>query len=603
MIGHKYITKIAGVSMTVTVLICFLAMVFSRELVEAAGGVGVTLQYQSDLFAVDEIITVDIQMEEAEWEDMLAHASEKEYYSCDVVINGRKLSHVGIRPKGNTSLSAIAMDPETDRFSLKLEFDHYVEGQSCLGLDKLILNNNYADATNMKEAIVYDMYQYLGADASLYNYARVSVNGEYWGVYLALEAVEDSFLLRNYGAESGALYKPESVEGGPGGGAPAGGFEGGEPSAFGDGEPFPGAGGMGELFEDGIDASRKETFPGVGESSAGPGRMPGDRGDFSGNGGADLNYTDNTLESYSAIWEGEVTDTGKEDHRLVVTALENISQGENLETYLDVDNVLKYMAVHTFSVNLDSLSGNMAHNYYLYEHNGKLNVIPWDYNLAFGGMGMGGSASEMINDAVDTPFQGTDFFNALLEDEKYLSRYHEYLRQLTEAYVCGGKFEETYNRIREQIDTLVDMDPTAFYSGEEYDAAAEMLYQTVILRAESIQGQLDGSIPSTDMGQRADSSGLVDASDISVEIMGIFDMGGNRGPGREENSNFNRGSGSSGDFGDLQPDFVPAGMGNVTADFGRRNGEGIFRNLAVYGICLMIAVTGLILAKLYRRKR
>lgn len=72
------------------------------------------------------------------------------------------------------------MDPETDRFSLKLEFGHYVEGQTCFGLDKLILNNNYADATNMKEAIVYDMYRYLDTDASLYHYAEVSVNGEYW---------------------------------------------------------------------------------------------------------------------------------------------------------------------------------------------------------------------------------------------------------------------------------------------------------------------------------------------------------------------------------------------------------------------------------------
>ena len=28
----------------------------------------------------------------------------------------------------------------------------------------------------MKEAVIYDMYQYLGADASLYNYAEISVN-------------------------------------------------------------------------------------------------------------------------------------------------------------------------------------------------------------------------------------------------------------------------------------------------------------------------------------------------------------------------------------------------------------------------------------------
>ena len=127
------------------------------------------------------------------------------------------------------------------------------------------------------------------------------------------------------------------------------------------------------------------------------------------------------------------------------------------------------MAVHAFSVNLDSLSGNMAHNYYLYEYNGMLNILPWDYNLAFGGMNMGpeNDASETVNDAVDSPFPGTTFFDALLEDETYLSRYHEYLNRLAQEYVLGGRFREVYEGIRERTDTLVETDPTALYSYEE----------------------------------------------------------------------------------------------------------------------------------------
>ena len=109
-----------------------------------------------------------------------------------------------------------------------------MDGQTCFGLDKLVLNNNYADATSMKEALIYDMYRYLGADASLYNYAKISDNGEYWGVYLAIEAVEDSFMLRNYGAQSGELYKPDSMN--IGGGFDMGGFDmGGFSSAAGRG--------------------------------------------------------------------------------------------------------------------------------------------------------------------------------------------------------------------------------------------------------------------------------------------------------------------------------------------------------------------------------
>lgn len=568
MIGCKHITKIAAMAMAAAVLVCFLAMAAPEKLVEALGSAVVEMRYQTELFDTDEIMKIDIRMEEGTWEEMLANASEEEYYACDVEIGGQTLYHVGIRPKGNTSLSAIVSDPDTDRFSLKLEFDHYVEGQTCLGLDKLILNNNYADATNMKEALIYDMFQYLGADASLYNYAEISVNGEYWGVYLALEAVEDSFLLRNYGTEDGALYKPESMDGGgsfdvgdfrasdkeqeeaadwtPGGGFPMPGganqgVPGGDwPNPEEAGQDVPGRGdlampgGMEQPGGEGSSGSGRERQGGFGISD-GNGLMPpdmggqrGGRGFSMGGSGADLNYTDDELDSYSTIWEGEVTDTDKFDHRRVITALKNISQGTELENYLDIDNVLRYMAVHVFSVNMNSLSGNMAHNYYLYESNGKLNILPWDYNLSFGGMGMGSvsGASEMVNDAIDNPFQGTQFFDALLEDETYRARYHEYLRQLVEEYVYGGKFQEAYSRIRQQIDTLVETDPTAFFTYEEYDAGAEMLYQTVLLRAESIRGQLDGTIPSTDAGQRADSSALVDASAIDVSAMGMFQMGG-----------------------------------------------------------------------------
>ncbi len=506
MISHRHITKIVGVMMAVAVAFCFWLMGLSQEAVETLGGVKVQMAYESALFDTEKLMRVDIQIEEEEWADMLENAMAEEYYSCDVLVNDQKICNVGIRPKGNTSLSAIAMNPDTDRYSLKLEFDHYVEGQTCLGLDKLILNNNYADATSMKEAVVYDMYQYLGADASLYNYAEVSVNGEYIGVYLALEAVEESFLMRNYGTGDGKLYKPDGMQ-------------------------------MGGGSKDG-DFREKPTKPGgedfdfaefAGQESPDMGKMPpgGDHAMGGGN-GANLNYTDGELSSYSDIWDSEVTDSGKTDHSRVVTALKNINEGTDLEKYLDVDNILKYMAVHAFSVNIDSLSGNMAHNYYLYEYNGMLNILPWDYNLSFGGMNQGreSGASEVVNDAVDTPFQGTTFFDALLENESYLSRYHEYLRELSQEYVLNGRFEEVYQGIRSRIDMLVEIDPTAFYSYEEYSAGAEMLYQTVMLRAESVSGQIDGTIPATDEEQRAGATELVDASEIDISVMGVMDMGG-----------------------------------------------------------------------------
>lgn len=528
MIAYKHVSKIIVALMAIAVTLCFLAVMFADPLSEAMGGSTVRMEYETALFDTDEPISVNIIMDEDDWNEMLSNAMTEVYYVCDVEINGTTVKNVAIRPKGNTSLSAIAMDPDTDRYSLKLEFNHFVKGQKCYGLDKLILNNNYADATNMKEAIIYDMYQYLGADASLYNYAKVSVNGEYWGVYLALEAVEESFMLRNFGTQDGELYKPDSME--MGGGDSSKSDDKGAPSFGGGGFNFDSENMLDMGDFDMSNMPEMGNMPDMGDFGGGGGGFPGGGGGgFSfGNGGANLNYTDDDLDSYSTIWDGEVTGTSKADHKRVVTALKNISEGTDIEEYLDVDNVLKYMAVHTFSVNMDSLSGSMAHNYYLYEYDGKLNIFPWDYNLSLGGMSMGGGSdgTSVVNDAIDTPFSGTQFFDALLENEEYLAKYHEYLDMLVEEYVNGGRFDEVYSRIRSQIDSLVEEDPTAFYDYDEYETAAETLYETIKLRAESIRGQLDGTIPSTDEGQR-NSDALIDASHIDIKSMGTFNMGDN----------------------------------------------------------------------------
>lgn len=652
MITNKYISRIVVILMTVATVICLCAMAFSDQLASATGGVGVVMQYESKLFDTDKILEVNIEIDEDDWQELLDNAISEMYYRCDVVINGTKVSNVGIRPKGNTSLTAIATDPNTDRYSLKIEFDQYVEGQTCFGLDKLILNNNYADATNMKEAIVYDMYRFLDVDASLYNYAKVSVNGEYWGVYLALEAVEDSFLMRNYGTGNGALYKPESMgmggdrkeeDGGPGRGAM---LPGGQMPAM-SGMPDVPSGEMAEGMPNKVAGETPEETENEGSNTGtAEHQMPdtdGNMPDFFSNnmpdmggafssrsGGADLNYSNDDLDSYTTIWEGAVTKTGDKEHKKVVKALKHVSEGTELKSYLDIDNILKYMAVHTFVVNQDSLTGNMAHNYYLYESNGCLNILPWDYNLAFGGMGMGGNnGSDVVNHPIDTPFSGTKFFDSLLENETYLAQYHSYLQQLVEEYVSGGIFDEMYQRIGEQIGSLVETDPTAFYSYEEYQTGAAMLYDTVVLRAESIQGQLEGTVPATTEGQRENSSALVDASSINVEVMGTMNMGGMGGKPFEF-TGFGEGSetqdnqvsesesesvsesesgkeseteSSSGKFRREFPEgFDPSGFGPGASDLGSTSNTAQTANLIMYAVCLLTILGGILFAAFYRRR-
>ena len=252
----------------------------------------------------------------------------------------------------------------------------------------------------------------------------------------------------------------------------------------------------------------------------------------------------------------------------------------------------------------------------------------------------------MVNDAIDTPFSGTQFFDALLEDETYLAQYHACLQQLVDEYVGSGRFEETYDRIRSQIDELVQTDPTAFYSYDEYETAAQMLYDTVMLRAESIRGQLDGSIPSTDDGQRADSSALIDASEIDVKAMGQFSMGGFGGQNgksdtqsdaaQENAAPANRPDGESMPDADNMPaveskpdtgnmpdgenapasdeqaseassaDVPSAGVHRQRPSFSgmpeQSSHQTKTQNLITFGICLAVILVALILAKLFKRR-
>ena len=121
MSSNKHISKIIIIIMAAAAVMCLLAVAFSKKLISLLGGTGVSMEYETELFDTDEIISIDILMDEDEWNTMLKNATSEEYYVCDVVVNGTTFKDVGIRPKGNTSLSAIATDPDSDRFSLKLE--------------------------------------------------------------------------------------------------------------------------------------------------------------------------------------------------------------------------------------------------------------------------------------------------------------------------------------------------------------------------------------------------------------------------------------------------------------------------------------------------
>lgn len=518
--------------------------------------------YADTLFDQSKPIEIDIQMDDETWNNMIATASSEEYSVCNLVVNGVLYENVAIRPKGNSSLASVS-SRGSERFSWRIKFDKYEKKRTCDGLDILILNNGFQDPGQLKEAIAYDMYSFLGADASLYNYAIVYHNGEYFGCYLALEGVDKSFAKRNYGKDYGKLYKPElgkgddrdkeqdalSGEDDDGFGASFGGTAGGgfpNMPNFGQAEggggfpAFPGQGdGETQSDESGFGGSFGGKMPADTDDSGNGNKRQGfDFGMFGMGGGSGaksdselaraLNYVGDDLETYQSIWDSAKFKTEDADHQRVVEALKHVSERDNIGDYVDVDNVLKYMAIQAFIYNNDGLTDEEAHNYYLYEQDGRLNLIPWDMNQSFS---VSGDGSDYVNFPIDTPFTVSDlsqrdFFMALLENEEYLAQYHEYLRKLSEEYVQGGKLAETFERVRSQIDAYVETDPTAFCDYDQFDATAKGIQTAAELRAESVLGQISGEIPSTRDGQAAEPEKLLDTS--SADLSGLtsgFGMG------------------------------------------------------------------------------
>lgn len=552
------------------------------------------MPYTETLFSTDYVHTLDIIVKESDWENMLENALEKEYISCNVVIDGESVKNVGIRTKGNSTLSSMA-NSESDRYSFKIEFDHYETGKSYMGLDKLALNNIAQDNTYMKDYLSYQMMNSFEAYAPLSSFIYITVNGEDWGLYLAAEGIEDSFLSRTFTSSSnGKLYKPETMDmaggmgnndeniGGGMGQMPQFGrnqengttdgnangemgqmpqFGGNQENENTDGNADGGmgnndeniGGGMGQMPQFGGNQENGNTD---GNADGGMGQMPqfnmGGRGTSQSD--TALFYTDDEYESYSNLFEGAKSDLTNADKDRLISSLKKLNEGEDLDEIIYVDEVLRYFVVHNFVLNFDSYTGNMLHNYYLYEEDGQLSMIAWDYNLAFGGFSMGGNrggntsssetsidtATQMVNFPIDTPVSGTTLeerplLNQLLSNDTYLEMYHEIFDEFITEYFNSGNFEEMYDKTIALISPYVEKDPTAFCEYEEFLEASAVLKEFCLLRAESIEKQIDGTIPATDTEQSASSyQGLVDASHLDTSIMG--NQGSMGGGGNRENS-------------------------------------------------------------------
>lgn len=419
--------------------------------------------YSYRLFDDSKVHNINIELEDAE--RFFADSQKEEYVPATVTVDGESFYNVGVRTKGNNSLH-LTEKYGLSRFSLKLEFDRY-SPNSYHGLDKFSLDSSFQDNSYLKSYMTYDMMHFMGVPAPLVSYTRVSINNKPYGLFLAIEEPEEAFAKRNFGPDYGQLYKPAFKN----------------------------------LDDENADVA--------------------------------LRYTGEDLENYDNIFRKAKFKPSTADKERVIEALRILSTGENLEQAVDVDEVLRFMTVQSFVVNLDSYLGKNGHNYFLYEEDGILQMLPWDYNLAYGtySLGMPDPTNDVnlyVNHPIDSPaseeiLAKRPMFTNLMANDEYYLQYHRYYDQFIRLYFESGYFETKVARTTKMIAPYVKEDPTAYISYEDYLLGVDTFCEFNLLRAESVRGQLNGSIPSTFTGQETEIYHEIDGSHILLEDLGEID--------------------------------------------------------------------------------
>ncbi|NUU78378.1 CotH kinase family protein [Paenibacillus xylanilyticus] len=415
---NNLLQKVAVTALSVTMVTSSFGLIASPNAAYAAEdtaatttSTGITQAYES-LFQTDNVIDINVTIDDADWESMLESPLDKDYKKVSVEVDGNKLDNVGFSTKGNLTLKSVASMEDSDRYSFRLKFDKYDKTQTLLGLDKMVLNNNYADPSYMREVLHYEALRSVGMDVPMTNYVNLYVNGELVGFYTGVEAVDDSYLARNYGEdyEDGVLYDTD------------------ERSYL--------------QYEEGSD--------------------------------------------YSTLTEDLGTDENKTKLKNFIKTLNDMPEGEkgDIESVLDVDSALQYIAGNMVFGNYDSYNGDKGHNYMLYsDADGKFTVVPWDFNMSFNGYSGGGGRgttttgstttnTNATNVSVDEPVLGISMenvpmINNLLAVPEYKEKYLSYVNELTD-YLEG--IQDRITELADVIRPYVEADPTKFYTTEQFES-------------------------------------------------------------------------------------------------------------------------------------
>jgi spore coat protein H len=394
------------------------------------------------VFNQTEVLRFDIEISSEDWAEMQSnldsYINSRQSYGlmfvpCTFKFNDTKWYHVGIRYKGNSSLST-PYSSGISKFSFKLDFDEFeddypfIKNQRFYGFKQLNLKNNFKDPSLMREKVASDLFRNFGLASSQTAFCVVYVdNGtgpQYYGVYSLVEEVDDTVIETQFNEGSGNLYKP-----------------------YGNAATFA----NGSYNASQYDLKTNEDL---------------------------ANYSD--VEAlYNAINSSERTSDTE-------------AWKTNLEGVFNVDLFLKYLAANNTIQNWDTY-GVANHNYYLYNNpdNSLLTWIPWDNNLAFQSTGRMGDPLSFSMSEVKSNWP---LINYIIAQPEYEAIYEGYLQQFINEVFIPSELTSTYtsyyNLLRDYA-YAEESGYTFLESESEFDQAVEELIYHVQSRNDEVVSYLN----------------------------------------------------------------------------------------------------------------
>lgn len=303
--------------------------------------------------------------------------------TCTFEAGGQTLTNVAVRFKGASSM---VRAPNPFKRPFKIDFDKGVTNRRFMGIEELTFNNNVNDATQMREALAYELFRRAGLPAPRTAFARVyltipgRLEKQHLGLYTLIEVVEGDFLKRAVGTKEGLLLKPEMMRGIP---------------------------------------------------------YLGDDWDV---------YT----ERYQPKGKVDPKDTARfiQFVRFIRSAQPDQFE-KGLRAYLDPEPFARFVALNALLANVDSFIGN-GHNYYLHLHpaTGKSTFIPWDLNEAFGMHPVSGpSGAQMITSVLRPNADPNQLIERFVADPVLGPIYRQELEKLLAEVFVPAKLHADIDRI------------------------------------------------------------------------------------------------------------------------------------------------------------